>query len=119
MGIRRIGTAFFAIGLIFAVILGVLGSSDLFELWAVALFMWVLFAFGLITGFLNLAKEDAEDLLYTSAVLVLAAFAAIELSRIDFFSIYVVGAAKGMLAFVFPAALVIGTKRIWDLGIGF
>lgn len=119
MGIRRIGTAFFAIGLIFAVLLGVLGGSDLFELWAVALFMWVLFAFGLIAGFLNLAKEDAEDILYTSAVLLLAAFAAIELSRVDFFSPYILGAAKGVIAFVFPAALVIGAKRIWDLGIGF
>lgn len=121
MGIRRIGTAFFAIGLVFAVILGALGDSDMFVLGAVVAFFWVLFCFGLIAGFLNLAKEDAEDILYTSAVLLLAAFAATELSRVapGFFGAFVVGAAKGVIAFVFPAALVVGAKRIWDLGIGF
>ena len=119
MGIRRVGTAFFVIGLILAVILGAL--NDLFVLPVITAFFWVLFGFGLLAGFLNTAKEDTEDILYTAAVLVLTALAAGELARIapDVFGTFVTGAAKGMIAFVFPVAIVVGAKRIWDLGTGF
>lgn len=119
MGIRRVGTAFFAVGLGVAVVLGAV--NDLFIMEVITAFFWVLFGFGLVTGFLNLAKEDAEDILYTSAVLLLGALAASELSRIapEMFGSFVTGAAKGVIAFVFPAALVVGAKRVWDLGTGF
>ncbi len=119
MGIRRVGTAFFAVGIVLAVLLGAL--SDLFIVEVVTAFYWVLFVFGLIAGFLNLAKEDAEDMLYTAAVVLLACIAATELSRVsaDLFGNYLVGAAKGVIAFVFPTVLVVGAKRVFDLGTGF
>jgi hypothetical protein len=116
---RRVGTAFFAVGLGLAAVMGAL--SDLFIMTVIVAFFWVLFAFGLIAGFLNTAKEDAEDLLYTAAVLVLVCIAAGELSRVapEMFGTFVVGAAKGVIAFVFPVVLVVGAKRVFDLGTGF
>ncbi len=119
MGMRRVGTAFFTVGLVLAVLMGAL--SDLFIMPVITAFFWVLFVFGLIAGFLNTAKEDAEDVLYTAAVVLLACMAASELGRVspDMFGNFVVGAAKGVIAFVFPAAFIVGAKRIWDLGTGF
>lgn len=119
MGMRRVGTAFFAIGLVLAVVMG--AFNDLFIMPVITAFFWVLFVFGLVAGFLNLAKEDAEDVLYTAAVVLLACMAASELSRVspEMFGNFIVGAAKGVIAFIFPAALVVGAKRIWDLGTGF
>ena len=116
---RRVGTAFFAVGLVLAVLLGAL--NDLFIMPVITAFFWSLFVFGLIAGFLNTAKEDAEDVLYTAAVVLLACIAAVELGRVapDVFGKFVVDAAKGVIAFIFPAALVVGVKRIWDLGTGF
>ena len=123
MGIRRVGTAFFSIGLILALVIGVVfgGMMDLWENIAIIAMFWALFAFGLIAGFLNFAKEDTEDILYTVAILLLAALAAGELSRIASpgFGNIITGAAKGIIAFVFPVALVLGAKRVWDLGTGF
>ncbi|MFA6889246.1 MAG: hypothetical protein WC254_07160 [Candidatus Woesearchaeota archaeon] len=119
MGLRRVGTAFFAVGIVLAIIMG--AFADLFVTAVIIAFYWILFGFGLIAGFLNLAKEDAEDILYTAAVILLAAVAAGELSRVapDVFGTFIVNGAKGIIAFVFPAALVIGAKRIFDLGTGF
>ena len=119
MGLRRVGTAFFAVGIVLAVVMGAL--ADLFVTPVIVAFYWILVGFGLIAGFLNLAKEDAEDILYTTAVILLAALAAGELSRIapDMFGAFIVNAAKGVIAFVFPTALVIGAKRVFDLGTGF
>ncbi len=123
MGIRRVGTAFFSICLILALVIGVVfgGMMDLWENIAIIAMFWALFAFGLIAGFLNFAKEDTEDILYTVAILLLAALAAGELSRIASlgFGNIITGAAKGIIAFVFPVALVLGAKRVWDLGTGF
>lgn len=119
MGVRRVGTAFFSIGLVLAVIMGAL--NDLFVMPVITAFFWVLFVFGLIAGFLNFAKEDTEDLLYTAAVILVAAMAAGELARVspEMFGIFVAGAAKGVIAFVFPTAVVVGAKRVFDLGTGF
>ena len=116
---RRVGTAFFTVGLVLAVLMGAL--SDLFIMPVITAFFWVLFVFGLIAGFLNTAKEDAEDILYTVAVLLLASLAVGELARVmpSGFGNFIVGAAKGVIAFIFPAAVVVGAKRIWDLGTGF
>ena len=119
MGVRRVGTAFFSIGLALAVIMGAL--NDLFVMPVITAFFWVLFVFGLVAGFLNFAKEDTEDVLYTAAVILLAGIAAGELARVspDMFGTIVTGMAKGVIAFVFPAVLVVGAKRIFDLGSGF
>ncbi len=119
MGLRRIGTAFYAVGIILAVVLG--ATSDFFINAAVVAFYWILVVFGLVAGFLNFAKEDTEDILYTTAVVLLAALAAGELSRIatPAFGIFITNAAKGVIAFAFPTALVVGAKRVFDLGTGF
>lgn len=119
MGLRRVGTAFYAVGIVLAVLLG--ASEDLFINAAVIAFYWILVACGLIAGFLNFAKEDTEDILYTTAVVLLAALAAGELSRIatPAFGVFVTNAAKGVIAFAFPVALVVGAKRVFDLGTGF
>ena len=119
MGLRRVGTAFYAVGIVLAVLLG--ASADLFINAAVIAFYWILVACGLIAGFLNFAKEDTEDILYTTAVVLLAALAAGELSRIatPAFGVFVTNAAKGVITFAFPVALVVGAKRVFDLGTGF
>ncbi len=119
MGLRRVGTAFFAVGIVLAVLMGAL--ADLFVNPVVIAFYWILIGFGLIAGFLNFAKEDTEDVLYTTAVILLACLAAGELSRIatPTFGLFVTNAAKGVIAFAFPIALVVGAKRVFDLGTGF
>src|SRR3989338_8574062 len=118
MGMRRVGTAFFAVGLVLAVLIGVVfsGLMNAWEEIAVIAVLWLLIVFGLVAGFLNTAKEDAEDILYTVAVLLLASLAVGELARVmpSGFGNFIVGAAKGVIAFIFPAAVVVGAKRIWD-----
>ena len=119
MGMKRVGTAFFAVGMVIAVLLG--ATAYLFISQAIMAFFWLLVLLGLVTGFLNTGKEDAEDILYTGAVILLACIAAGELSRTatPVFGSFVTGAAKGIIAFVLPIVLVVGAKRVWDTGTGF
>ncbi len=119
MGMKRAGTILLVIGLAFAILLGAL--ADLFIQGVIVAFFAVLVVFGIIVGVLNSAKEETEEVLYTTAVLVLVAMATANLSRIapDIFGGFIVGAGRGLIAYLLPVALIVGGKRIIDLGEGF
>ncbi len=119
MGLKRVGTVLYVVGLVLALLLGAL--ADLFIESVIVAFFGFLVVWGLLVGFLNLAKEETEEILYTTAALALLALGATNLARVapDLFGNFVLGAAKGALAYLFAAGLVVGAKRVWDLGVGF
>lgn len=116
---KRVATVLYVVGLVFAVLLGAL--ADLFIEEVIVAFFGFLVVWGILIGFLNLAKEETEDVLYTTVAVAVLALGATNLARVapDLFGNFVVGAAKGVLAYLFAVGLVIGAKRVWDLGVGF
>jgi hypothetical protein len=119
MGMKRIATVLFVVGLVLSVLLGAL--ADLFIQAVIVSFYGISVLFGLVVGFMNSAKEETEEVLYTTAAIALVAIAGVELARVapDMFGQFVVGAVRGVIAFLLPVALVVGSKRILDLGVGF
>jgi hypothetical protein len=119
MGMKRVATILYVVGLVLALLAGAL--ADLFIQEVIVAFYVVVVLFGLVVGYLNAAKEETEDILYTTAVLALVALATGELARVapDMFGDFVVGAGRGLIAYAFAVALVVGSKRVLDLGEGF
>jgi hypothetical protein len=119
MGMKRVGTILFVVGLVLSLLLGAL--ADLFILPVIVAFFVIIVLFGITVGLMSTGKEETEEVLYTVAVVALVAMAATSLSRVapDVFGDFVVGAAHGIIAYVLPIALVVASKRMLDLGVGF
>jgi len=116
---KQVGTVLYVVGLVLALLLGAL--ADLFIQPVIVAFFSIALVFGLLVGFLTFAKEETEDVLYTTAAVALVALAATNLARVapDMFGQYLVGAARGLIAYLFGVVLVVGAKRVYDLGVGF
>ncbi|MBI2140312.1 hypothetical protein HYU14_05280 [Candidatus Woesearchaeota archaeon] len=110
---KRLGNYAFTIGVIIAIVLGLvqLGTATP---WLASL----LVVLGMIVGFLNVTGKETKEFLLVAAVLVIAAGvggAAQTLGDVAYVGIYLKGILAQVLAFVVPATVVIALKDIWNL----
>ena len=113
---KKIGHYSFIIGVILAVILGLLlplGEAT------TAVLTSILVILGLIVGFLNVAGKETTEFLTVATILVIVAYAggaAGNLGSVQFIGRYLTGIFQNIMALVVPAAVVVGLKDVWRLG---
>jgi ATP synthase protein I len=111
---KRVGNYSFIIGVIIAIVLGIVSLGV-----ATPILASLLVILGLIVGFLNVIGTDTKEFLIVSAVLIITAGlggAAATLGGVEFIGTYLRGIFTQILAFVVPATVVVALKKIWRLG---
>lgn len=112
---KRVGNYSFIIGVIIAIVLGVV-SLGAATPWLASL----LVVLGLIVGFINVTGKETKEFLLVATVLIIAASvgtgAGAYLKEVHFIGNYLAGIFGQVLAFVVPATIVVALKDIWALG---
>ena len=112
---KRVGNYSFIIGVIIAIVLGVV-SLGAATPWLASL----LVVLGLIVGFLNVTGKETREFLLVAAVLIIAASvgtgAGAYLREVTIIGDYLAGIFGQLLAFIVPATIVVALKDIWSLG---
>jgi len=111
---KRMGNYSFIIGVIIAIVLGIVSLGTVTPILASLLVI-----LGLIVGFLNVTGKETQKFLIVAAVLVIAAGmggAGATLAGVEFIGTYLQGVFTQVLAFVVPATVVVALKDIWRLG---
>ncbi|MBU0628902.1 MAG: hypothetical protein KKC75_06950 [Nanoarchaeota archaeon] len=111
---KRIGSYSFIIGVIIAIVLGIvsLGAANP---WLASLLVLL----GLIVGLLNVTGKETQEFLLVAAVLVIAASmggASTTIGSVQYIGQYLSGIFTQVLAFVVPATVVVALKDIWRIG---
>ncbi len=73
---------------------------------------WVLVLLGLIVGLLNITAKEIQEFLIAAVALVIAADAAGDIIALGLTMAVILG---NIVTFVFPAALLVALKAIWQL----
>lgn len=73
---------------------------------------WILVILGLIVGLLNITAREVQEFLVASIAVVIAADAAADIIALGLTMSVILG---NIVAFVFPAALIVAFKAIWQL----
>ena len=111
---KRVGNYSFIIGVIIAIVLGVV-SLGAATPWLASLLVLL----GLIVGFLNVTGKETKEFLLVAAVLIIAASmggASATMGGVQYIGQYLSGIFTQVLAFVVPATVVVALKDIWGLG---
>jgi hypothetical protein len=102
---EKIGTWAFLIGVLIAVVAGLVPSLPATQV------AWVLVILGLVVGFLNVrARETQEFLIACVAILVVAGMGAVPPLGRTLGSIL-----SNLISFVGPAALLVALRAVWQL----
>ncbi len=101
----KIGTWAFVIGLILAVIAGLIPTLQ------TPAVIWALVILGLIVGFLNVTERETTEFLVATIALMLVGSA----GAIPVLGLMILSILGNIVAFVAPAALVVALKAIWAL----
>ena len=110
---KRVGNYSFIIGVIIAIVLGIVSLGA-----ATPILASVLVVLGLIVGFLNVIGKETQEFLIVSVVLIIVAGlggAGATLSGVAVIGTYLQGIFTQLLAFVVPATVVVALKDIWRL----
>jgi len=111
---QQIGSYAFIVGVLLAVIVGVLsaaGSQSMlgeFGLW-IPLILVIL---GVVVGVLNIKDKEIDKFLIASIALIGLAATAGGLSQVPIVGMYLVGIVQNIAVFVAPAALIVAVKAI-------
>jgi hypothetical protein len=111
---QRVGNYSFIIGVIIAIVLGLV-SLGAATPWLASL----LVVLGLIVGFLNVTGKETKEFLIVAVVLIIAASmggAGATLGGVEFIGTYLQGIFTQVLAFVVPATIVVALKDIFRIG---
>ena len=109
---NKIGSWAFLIGLLLAVIFGVIGfESGLLGLQGQTI-IYILVAIGIIIGFLNVAGKEVQPFMMSGTVLIIAsALAGSMLTSIKY-----IGGIFGALLLIFaPATVIVAIKNVFQL----
>ena len=102
---NMIGSWAFLIGVVLAVVLGLVGSTN--ETWIL-----ILVLIGLIVGFLNIAANEAEPFLLSGAVLIIAS----GLGGSVMESVPVINEVLlALLAIFVPATIIVAIRNVFSL----
>ena len=104
----KLGSWAFLIGVILAVVLGLLGSLS-------PTFLWILVVIGLIVGLLNIAEAEVNSFLMAGVVLIIAgAFGQDVMSSIPLLN----NVLDALLAIFVPATIIVAIKHAFSLARG-
>lgn len=104
---EMLGKVAFVVGLILAIVAGLIPSIAAYAYTAL-----ILVVLGLIVGFLNIAEKNVVKLLV--AIIALIAVGTATVSVIPALDVYLIGILTNFLAFVGAAGLVIAVKAILE-----
>jgi hypothetical protein len=96
----------FLIGIVLAIIAGFVPQLQ------TPTVTWVLVLLGLIVGLLNITAKEIQEFLIAAVALVIAADAAADIIALGLTMAVILG---NIVTFVFPAALLVALKAIWQL----
>ncbi|MEM3154252.1 MAG: hypothetical protein QW165_01655 [Candidatus Woesearchaeota archaeon] len=96
----------FLIGVVLAVITGFVPQLQ------TPTVTWILVLLGLIVGFLNITAKETQEFLVASIALLLAANSASGIVQLGLTTSVIL---SNVVTFVFPAALLVALKTIWQL----
>ncbi len=111
--IQKIGSWAFIIGIVIAIIAGLVyaGEGQLS-----AAIVSILVVLGLIVGFLNVTGKETMSFLAAAVSLVLVTyFGGNALGTITFIGAYLTSIFSAMMAFVVAATIIVSLKAIWAL----
>ncbi len=110
---KKIGEVSFVLGVVLAVIIGLIGG------YLGALGPWlisILVLLGLIVGFVNIGGKETKDFVWMAVALVLVAYiggASGTLTSVLYIGEYLSGVFNSIMAFVVPAVVVVALKEIY------
>ncbi len=102
----KIGHWAFLIGIVLAIIAGFVPQLQ------TPTVTWVLVLLGLIVGLLNITAKEVQEFLIAAVALVIAADSAANIVALGLTMAVILG---NIVTFVFPAALLVALKAIWQL----
>lgn len=102
----KLGHWSFVIGVVLAVLAGLMPQLQTVQV------MWILVFLGLIVGFLNITAKETQEFLIATVALIIAASSGQVLVQMN---TVVSVMLSNIIAFVFPAALIVALKAIWSL----
>ena len=115
---KKLGNYLFAIGVVVALVLGLIPASVLGQAygWLASL----LVVLGLIVGLLNVTGKETKEFLVVAAVLIIAAGVGTGAGAIlgnvnTMVGKWLAGVFAQALAFIVPATVVVALKDIWSL----
>jgi hypothetical protein len=73
---------------------------------------WILVLLGLVVGFLNITARETQEFLIACVAVLIAAGTASNIITLGFVVSTMLG---NVVTFVFPAALIVAFKAIWEL----
>ena len=103
----QIGGCAFIIGLVIAILAGLIALPTY-------LTTWVLVVLGLIVGFLNIGDKEATSFLIATISLLVVGTAG--LGAIPAIGGYLTGILTSVVAFVAPATVVVAVKVVYNIG---
>ena len=112
---KKIGEISFILGVILAVIIGLVGRYLAgVEIWLISL----LIILGLLVGFLNVTGKQTKEFVLMAVALVVVAYAggaSGTLTSILYLGDYLAGIFNALMAFVVPAVVVVILKGVYSL----
>ena|SRR3989338_9277837 len=114
---KKIGNYSFIIGVIIAIVLGLIPLGTATP-WLASLLVLL----GIVVGLINVTGKETKEFLIVATVLILAASfggAGDKLGGVQLIGPYLQSVFNQVLAFVVPATTVVALKDIWNLGQNF
>ena len=118
---RGIGAWTFLVGVILAVLLGLLSGLDINTSEGLtAIWLWIIVIIGIVIGVLNISEEEVEPFLIANAVLIIASAFGLTLFTTPE-GVIVAGTSillkilQSLLALFVPATIIVAIKRVMEL----
>lgn len=111
----NIGYYAFLLGILIAVIAGLVAAAGQLDALAAGTVGLVLIILGLVVGLINLIEKDVTAFLLAVVALTAVGATAGGLSLIPYIGTPLASVVNYIAAFVTPAAVVVAIKTIWDL----
>jgi len=113
IGLQKIGSLAFVLGVVLAIIAGIVQSVVVFV--GVPLITFGLFVFGVIVGVLNITDREVNAFLLAAIALIALSLTAAGLNNIPFIGSLLVRIVGNIAVFVAPAALIVSLKAVNNL----
>jgi len=108
---NKIGSLFFVIGTIIAIVGGLVYTGGLNTILSS-----ILIALGIVVGLLNITlKETNAFLLATVSLVIITALGGAVLAQIPTIGLYIEGVLLSILTFVIPAGIIVALKSVYSL----